>query len=62
MDPAVFVILHCFRLYILPDYADGYIIVGKQGPFILNFKTNFLSRFQILHYYIDILVDEITTV
>jgi histone deacetylase 1/2 len=46
-NPAVYTILHNSLLYILAVYVDDYILVGKQGPFILNLKKNFSSRFQI---------------
>ncbi len=47
VDPAVYFILHNSLLYIMAIYVDDNILVGKQGPFILTFKKNFSSRFQI---------------
>jgi histone deacetylase 1/2 len=47
VDPAVYTILHNCLLYILAVYVDDCILVGKQGPFILTFKKNFSSYFQI---------------
>ena len=47
VDPVVYTILQNSLLYILAVYIDDYILVGKQGPFILTFKKNFFARFQI---------------
>jgi hypothetical protein len=47
VDPAVYTILHNSLLYILVVYVDDCILGGKQGRFILTFKKNFSSRFQI---------------
>ena len=40
-------IIHCSRLYILAVCVDDFILVGKQGLFILNFKTDISSCFLI---------------
>jgi hypothetical protein len=47
VDPVVSTIVHNLRLYILAVYVYDSILIGKQGPFIFNFKKSFSSRFQI---------------
>jgi len=47
VDPQVYTVLYRFRLFMLAAYVDECILIGKQGPFILSFKTDFSSRFQI---------------
>ena len=41
MDLIVCTILRDSLLYILAVYVDDCILVGKEGTFILNFKTDF---------------------
>ncbi len=45
VDPAVYTIMHKSKIYILAVYVDDCILVGTQGPFIINFKKAFSSRF-----------------
>jgi hypothetical protein len=47
VDHAVFTISVTDFLYILAIYVDDCILVGRNGPFILNFKTAFSLRFDI---------------
>ena len=43
----MYTIMHKPLIYILVVYVDDCILVGKQGPFIINFKNSFSSRFLI---------------
>ena len=45
VDPTVYNIIHKSQLYTQAIYVDDCILVGKRGPFILNFKNSFSSRF-----------------
>ena len=47
VDPAVFTISWSGLLYILAVYVDDCILVGRDGPFFINFKTAFSARFDI---------------
>ena len=47
VDPAVFTISVTDFLYILAIYVDDCILVGCNGPCILNFKAAFSLRFDI---------------
>ena len=47
VDPTVYTVVHKSQLYILAVYVGDCIRVGKRGPFILNFKKCFSTRFQI---------------
>ena len=47
VDPAVFTIFVTDFLYLLAIYVDDCILVGRTGPFILNFKAASSLRFDI---------------
>ena len=45
VDPVIFTITFPTLLYVLAVYVDDCIIVGRNGPFIYNFKSAFSTRF-----------------
>ena len=46
-DPGCYTISSDGHLYVLAVYVDDCILVGKGGPFIVNFKAAFGKRFKI---------------